>query len=277
NIRVNSFTMKMEILLEPASNKLVVEHAEFDESNENVVERFYTSARNPVKEILLKLNLPDHKILKDGGEVNGSPTHEFKMEKELCQEVLLSPSLFIIAMEALQSMVIDACNKKIFFGLNLSSDGSNISLLQYADDALFFEACEVERVAQASHCKQDCLPFSYLGLPVGNDMSKVANWVDVIEWFYRRLSSWKSKSLSIGGRLTLTKMKKDARRRLDGKEFLSLFKKGGLGTGNIRAKNHALLGKWWWRFNSESDVLWCKFIKCLCGEDGVYFRPQGQE
>ncbi|GJS41634.1 hypothetical protein Tco_0566677 [Tanacetum coccineum] len=30
---------------------------------------FYTSAGNPVKEILLKLNLPDHRILKDGGEV----------------------------------------------------------------------------------------------------------------------------------------------------------------------------------------------------------------
>ncbi|GJZ28730.1 copia protein, partial [Tanacetum coccineum] len=68
NIRVNSFTIKMEILLEPALNKLRVEHAEFDESNANVLERFYTSAGNPVKEILLKLNLPDHRILKDGGE-----------------------------------------------------------------------------------------------------------------------------------------------------------------------------------------------------------------
>ncbi|GJZ43400.1 hypothetical protein Tco_0590655 [Tanacetum coccineum] len=29
-------------------------------------ERFDTSAGNPVKEILLKLNLPDHRILKDG-------------------------------------------------------------------------------------------------------------------------------------------------------------------------------------------------------------------
>ncbi|GJZ58283.1 hypothetical protein Tco_0613777, partial [Tanacetum coccineum] len=45
----------MEILLEPTSNKLMVE-------------RFYTLAGNPVKEILLKLNLPDHRILKDGGE-----------------------------------------------------------------------------------------------------------------------------------------------------------------------------------------------------------------
>ncbi|GKB59875.1 putative reverse transcriptase domain-containing protein [Tanacetum coccineum] len=70
NIRVNSFTMKMEILLEPTSNKLMVEHAEFDESNANVLERFYTSAGNPVKEILLKLNLPDHRKLKDGGEAD---------------------------------------------------------------------------------------------------------------------------------------------------------------------------------------------------------------
>ncbi|GKB91619.1 hypothetical protein Tco_0963891, partial [Tanacetum coccineum] len=30
--------------------------------------RFYTSAGNHVKEILPKLNLPDHRILKDGGE-----------------------------------------------------------------------------------------------------------------------------------------------------------------------------------------------------------------
>ncbi|GJR96494.1 hypothetical protein Tco_0268668 [Tanacetum coccineum] len=49
--------------------KGMFEHAEFDESNAYVLERFYTSAGNPVKEILLKLNLPDHRILKDGGEV----------------------------------------------------------------------------------------------------------------------------------------------------------------------------------------------------------------
>ncbi|GJV20139.1 hypothetical protein Tco_1369159 [Tanacetum coccineum] len=40
----------------------------FDESNANVLERFYTSVGKLVKEILLKLNLPDHRIHKDGGE-----------------------------------------------------------------------------------------------------------------------------------------------------------------------------------------------------------------
>ncbi|GKA21195.1 hypothetical protein Tco_0701184 [Tanacetum coccineum] len=44
-------------------------HAEFDESNANVLERFYTLVGNPVKEILPKLNLPDHRVFKDGGEV----------------------------------------------------------------------------------------------------------------------------------------------------------------------------------------------------------------
>ncbi|GJT96946.1 hypothetical protein Tco_1092464 [Tanacetum coccineum] len=51
------------------SNFLTPKHAEFDESNANVLERFYTSAGNPVKEILLILNLPDQfRIRKDGGE-----------------------------------------------------------------------------------------------------------------------------------------------------------------------------------------------------------------
>ncbi|GJS21901.1 hypothetical protein Tco_0450533 [Tanacetum coccineum] len=56
---------------------IVLEHAEFDESNTHVLERFYTSAGNPVKEILLKLNLPDHRKLKDGGEGTCFPlTHK---------------------------------------------------------------------------------------------------------------------------------------------------------------------------------------------------------
>ncbi|GJW59708.1 hypothetical protein Tco_0109043 [Tanacetum coccineum] len=65
---VSVFTMKMEILLEPTSNKLMVEHAEYDESNTYVLERFNTTAGNPVKKILLKLNLSDHRKLKEGGE-----------------------------------------------------------------------------------------------------------------------------------------------------------------------------------------------------------------
>ncbi|GJY25476.1 retrovirus-related pol polyprotein from transposon TNT 1-94 [Tanacetum coccineum] len=75
--------MKMKILLEPTSNKLMKEHAEFDESDTHVLERFNTSAGNPVKEILLKLNLPDHRILKDGEDIQcaGSDTRPPMLDK----------------------------------------------------------------------------------------------------------------------------------------------------------------------------------------------------
>nr|GEZ84997.1 hypothetical protein [Tanacetum cinerariifolium] len=53
------FTMTMEILLELTSNKL---------SKDLIMQ-----AGNPVKEILLKLNLADHRILKDEGEGERKP------------------------------------------------------------------------------------------------------------------------------------------------------------------------------------------------------------
>ncbi|GJZ00155.1 ribonuclease H-like domain-containing protein [Tanacetum coccineum] len=56
-----------------------VEHAEFDESNAYVLERFYTSAGNPVKEILLKLNLPDHRSILTDSKV--TPTKHGRMTK----------------------------------------------------------------------------------------------------------------------------------------------------------------------------------------------------
>ncbi|GJX61931.1 hypothetical protein Tco_0294831 [Tanacetum coccineum] len=49
--------------------KFVGEDAEFDESDTFVLERFDTPAGNPVKKILLKLNLSDHRsILTDSKE-----------------------------------------------------------------------------------------------------------------------------------------------------------------------------------------------------------------
>ncbi|GKD28315.1 RNA-directed DNA polymerase, eukaryota, reverse transcriptase zinc-binding domain protein, partial [Tanacetum coccineum] len=54
---------------------------------------------------------------------------------------LISPNqtAFLKGRQILQVMIVDACNKGIFKGLSLADGGSNISLLQYADDALFFD------------------------------------------------------------------------------------------------------------------------------------------
>ena len=64
---------------------------------------------------------------------------------------------------------------------------------------------EVCRLAQWLNCKEGGFPFTYLGLPVGGNMSKSSSWQPVIDKFNSRLSNWRAKNLSIGGRLCLCK------------------------------------------------------------------------
>ncbi|GJX65555.1 hypothetical protein Tco_0299898 [Tanacetum coccineum] len=54
--------------------------------------RFYTLAGNPVKEILLKLNLPDHRIRKDGGEERLSRSDEVLKLKNFKKDATLKLS-----------------------------------------------------------------------------------------------------------------------------------------------------------------------------------------
>ncbi|GKA20408.1 RNA-directed DNA polymerase, eukaryota [Tanacetum coccineum] len=48
-------------------------------------------------------------------------------------------------------------------------------------------------------------PFRYLGVTVGECMSRKSAWVGLVNKLQARLSKWKVKTLSIGGRLTLLK------------------------------------------------------------------------
>nr|GEY39174.1 RNA-directed DNA polymerase, eukaryota, reverse transcriptase zinc-binding domain protein [Tanacetum cinerariifolium] len=68
---------------------------------------------------------------------------------------------------------------------------------------------EVDKVEQAA-VKIGCTIlktlFSYLGSKVGGGMSRIHSWKATIEGMVMRLSKWKLKTLSIGGRLTLLKL-----------------------------------------------------------------------
>ncbi|GJR32994.1 putative RNA-directed DNA polymerase, eukaryota, reverse transcriptase zinc-binding domain protein [Tanacetum coccineum] len=68
--------------------------------------------------------------------INGSPTNEFKMEKGLRQGDPLSPFLFILAVEALNVVFIEARNNSIFLGAEVGKDKVLISHLQFTGDAL---------------------------------------------------------------------------------------------------------------------------------------------
>ena len=41
----------------------------------------------------------------------------------------------------------------------------------------------------------------------------------------------------------------------------------GLNIRSLRQKNHALIGKWWWRFWLEKDALWSKVIRSIHDRD----------
>nr|GEY64548.1 RNA-directed DNA polymerase, eukaryota, reverse transcriptase zinc-binding domain protein [Tanacetum cinerariifolium] len=99
---------------------------------------------------------------------------------------------------------------------------------------------------------------------------------------HTRLSKWKLKTLSIGGRLTLFKsilgaipiyhmsifkvpMKKPSWVRW--KSVLAAKDVGGLGVSNLFALNQALMFKWVWRFFSQKNLLWVRVVKALHGED----------
>ncbi|KAJ9551049.1 hypothetical protein OSB04_015094 [Centaurea solstitialis] len=226
--------------------------------------------------------------------VNGTATREFKMERGLRQGDPLSPMLFILAAEALQAMIIQACNSGFFQGIRLASEGINLSLLQYADDALFFgywsktnlsnlikllkwfqqisglkvnlhKSCvfgigvdekEVESVANSVNCSSGKLPFTYLGLPVGPSLGNSQIWEGVLNKISNKLAAWKSNQLSIGGRTTLIKAVLGNMPVY----FLSLFK-APVGVIN---KLEAIRRKFFWGASEEKAKLaWINWSKVL--------------
>jgi hypothetical protein len=52
-------------------------------------------------------------------------------------------------------------------------------------------------------CRADFIPFKFLGIPVGANPRRQATWKPVVETMKSRLSSWSSRHLSYGGRITL--------------------------------------------------------------------------
>jgi hypothetical protein len=59
--------------------------------------------------------------------------------------------------------------------------------------------------ATALRCKVGKIPFLYLGLPIGGDQRRLGFWEPVLARIRNRLSGWKSRFLSFGGRLVLLK------------------------------------------------------------------------
>ncbi|GJS50443.1 RNA-directed DNA polymerase, eukaryota, partial [Tanacetum coccineum] len=273
--------------------------------------------------------------------LNGSPTEEFQFHKGLKQGDPLSPLLFILVMESLHLSFNRVEEAGLFNGIQLNSS-INISHLFYADDAVFVgQWCEknINTLVHILECffrasglrinmsksklmglnvdngkikeaalKLGCLtlkpPFTYLGSTVGGSMSRIQAWDGVVERVKSRLSKWKVKMLSIGGRLTLLKSVLGSMaiyqmsihkaplgvlRNLESlrshffngcapnnqkaswvnwKNALASKEKGGLGISSLYALNRGLMFKWYWRFFTKDSSLWSRVIKAIYGDSG---------
>ncbi|GJU81535.1 reverse transcriptase domain, reverse transcriptase zinc-binding domain protein [Tanacetum coccineum] len=196
--------------------------------------------------------------------INESPSKEFKMERGLKQGDPLSPFLFLIIAEVLQVMIIESCNKGIFKGLSLDDDGSNISLLQFTDDALFFGEWSKSNVRNLIHIL-DCF-HDVSGLKINLDKSRLFG-IEVspeevfsikrsVNCSHGRLSSWKANMLSIGGRLTLVKSVLGSLPLY----YLSLFK----APTSVNFTLESIRRRFFWGFkDNEKKMVWVSWQKIM--------------
>ncbi|GKB96821.1 RNA-directed DNA polymerase, eukaryota, partial [Tanacetum coccineum] len=219
--------------------------------------------------------------------VNGSPTNEFPICCGLKQGDPMAPFLFILVMESLYLSISRAITDGFFNGLHINASMS-LSHLFYADDAVFLGECHVlgvgvplEIVHQGASrigCEVMKTPFKYIGIMVGDHMSRCSAWSNSIQKVCTRLSKWKVKTLSIAPKRVLHDMEMLRSKFFNGgdsqdcriswvawERVLSSKKNGALRVSSSFALNRALLLKWLWRFLSQDNSLWSYVIRAIHG------------
>ena len=76
--------------------------------------------------------------------VNGSPTSEFVPQRGLRQGDPLAPFLFNIVAEGLNGLMRRAVEENMYKGYLVGANNVPISILQYADDTIFFGEASME-------------------------------------------------------------------------------------------------------------------------------------
>nr|GEX63523.1 RNA-directed DNA polymerase, eukaryota, reverse transcriptase zinc-binding domain protein [Tanacetum cinerariifolium] len=143
--------------------------------------------------------------------VNGSPTKEFQFFKGLKQGDPLAPFLFILVMESLHISFNRVVEAGLFQGIVLNSS-TQLSHLFFADDVVFMGQWNSNNIDTIIHVLKCFHLASGLNINLGKSklmgiaVNDVINaWDDIVDKLVVRLSKWKMKTLSIGGRLTLLK------------------------------------------------------------------------
>ncbi|GJV73199.1 kinesin-like protein KIN-13B [Tanacetum coccineum] len=190
-----------------------------------------------------------------------------------------------------------------------SASGLRINMKKSKLMGIAVDASRVEQAIRQIGCMALKMPFKYLGSVVGDRMSRVKAWNDVIDTLVTRLSRWKLKTISIGGRLTLLKsvlgstpifhmsiykVPMAVLRTMEGirarffngadnkvrksswvswNQVMASKDAGGLGVASLFALNRGLMFKWVWRFITQQNSLWAKVITAIHGNIGKTVKP----
>lgn len=155
----------------------------------------------------------------------------------------MAPFLFIIVANGLAELMREAKKKGVYAGFLVGKDKVEVDLLHYADDTMFFGDATVSNVltikailrgfelfsglkinfdksmfgafrvselwvqnsATIINSRLLVFPFVYLGLLIGANLRRAETWEPIVAKFQRKLSKWRQRHLSFGGRVCLIK------------------------------------------------------------------------
>nr|GEW28430.1 RNA-directed DNA polymerase, eukaryota, reverse transcriptase zinc-binding domain protein [Tanacetum cinerariifolium] len=129
-------------------------------------------------------------------------------------------------------------------------------------------------MAVGSGCSPSYLLFSYLGLPIGSNMSHISNWKVLIDRFKYRLSAPEAvikvlESLRVSF-FWGASVEKRKLAWVKWSNILAPLKKGGLGVGSLKYFNLSLLLKWRWRLMKDPSALWVIVLKSIHGDEAGF-------
>jgi hypothetical protein len=174
-------------------------------------------------------------------KVNDDYAHNFQTKKGVRQGDPLSPILFNIAVDMLAIIINRAKDLGKVGGVVPHMVDGGLSILQYADDMIIFVEDYLERAKNMKlvlcafeqlsglkinfpkielfsygaakgleleysdifGCGVGSFPFKYLGILMHHRKLSNTDWRVLEERFQKKLSGWKGKLLSVGGRLVL--------------------------------------------------------------------------
>ncbi|XP_026458914.1 uncharacterized protein LOC113359510 [Papaver somniferum] len=140
-----------------------------------------------------------------------------------------------------------------FFLSSSSNSVVKVSHLLFADDMLVILDDNVEQDIEGKTeimgCSCDCFPTQYLGMPLGDKSNSTSKWDRIVEICKARLASWKRKTLSRDGKLSLIKSVLQSIPIYYFSLFMAPFK-----------VIKSIEKKWWWRLGNEPEALWSRVV-----------------